>query len=108
MAFGLFLQLTVAIFVDFQGKSLKGWIPRSERRDQSAAAFMQSITSSNPSLSPDTVIFKFAPRNDLRGFRKNRFNFYQLDGIAGQLRLDHFADQEVLLFGYWRHGRPFG
>ena len=65
------------------------------------------FSGSNPPLKPDTVILKLAPQNDLRGFRKNSFNFYQLNGIVGYSRLNHPAQQKVFLFVRGLDRRPF-
>jgi hypothetical protein len=66
------------------------------------------FSPSNPTLPPNTVVLQLSPRNDLRGLGKNSFDFYTFDGISGLLRLNHPADQEVLLFGYGPYGSPFG
>ena len=70
----------------------------------------QPISSplSNPALSPDTVILQLTPSDDLGGFRKYSFYFDQLNGLGGQIGLNHPADQEVLLFGQGFDCRPFG
>ena len=63
---------------------------------------------SNPPLPPSTVVLQLTPSDDLRGFGKHSFNFYRYNRVGGQVRLDHPADQKVLLFGQGLYSRPFG
>ncbi len=62
----------------------------------------------NPTLSPNLVVLKLSPGDDLGGLGVHRFNFYLLDGRVRQLRLDNPANQKVFLLGN-RHNRcPLG
>ena len=69
---------------------------------------MCSQAPSNPALPPDLVILKLTPGHDLRGLGKHGFKLHQLNRVFGYRRLNHSADQEVLLFGDGGHSRPFG
>ena len=64
--------------------------------------------SSNPTLAPNTIVLQIAPSNDLRGLGKNRFDFHRHNRVSGLLRLNHPADQKVLLFGHGLDCSPFG
>ena len=63
---------------------------------------------SNPTLSPDRIVLQIAPGNDLRVFGEHGFDFHHLNRIGGHQRLNHPADQKVLLLGHRLHRRPFG
>ena len=62
----------------------------------------------NPALPPNFIILKVTPCNDLRGLRKNGFNFDRFNGVAKLLGLNDLADQKVLLFGDGFDRGPLG
>jgi len=63
---------------------------------------------SNPTLPPNAVILQLQPGDDLRGLGKHSLDFYRYNRVSGQVRLDHPADQKVLLFGDGFDGSPLG
>ncbi len=63
---------------------------------------------SNPTLSPNTVVLQFSPRNDLCGLGEHCFNFHILNRISRLFGLNHPTDQKVLLFGDGFDRSPLG
>jgi hypothetical protein len=61
-----------------------------------------------PSLPPNTVGLQLSPRNDLRGLGEHCFKFHIFNRIGRLFRLNHPADQKVLLFGDGYHCSSLG
>ena len=77
-----------------------GWMAKLAGEDKSAHL--------NPALPPDLIVLQLTPSDDLRGLGKYSFDFYRYNRVGGQVRLDHPADQKVLLFGDGFDGGPLG
>ena len=61
-----------------------------------------------PALPPNAVVLQFTPSNHLHSLGKHCLDFHRYDRVSGQVRLNHPADQEVLLFGDGFDGSPLG
>jgi hypothetical protein len=63
---------------------------------------------SHPTQPPNPVILQFTPWDHLHGLGKHRLDFHGFNRGRGVIRLNHPADQKVLLLGHGLDGGPFG
>jgi hypothetical protein len=75
---------------------------------RSSQRLISAPHASNPPLPPNTVVLQLTPGDDLRGLGEHCFKFHILNRIGRLFRLNHSADQKVLLFGDGYDGGPLG